>query len=280
MRSRTAQLVPLFCLLVLALAGAAVAQPTIYRGTDQFRTLAGNGTRISFAANPIPAGFFCANSPPFTGDVDLAGRPLTTSPPGVLGDADTVVERLTDGVFSGGVATIDLVVRAIGLRGVDAITVECPGEGPTRWFVEACLCGKQPKTTIQARLECDQCGSFSGQLALNICLNFTRADTGAKAGPLPQHIAFDVEKTPWCYRPGPGDNVVRMAYGVDDNCDCENDATLCLGPNSNFFPGRGCATDGLDCWTQFASLTHCHKNFTNPDQHPHCVNPVCGRKGT
>jgi hypothetical protein len=34
----------------------------------------------------------------------------------------------------------------------------------------------------------------------------------------------------------------------------------------------------VDCWTQFASLTRCHKNFTNPNAHPHCVNPVCGKR--
>jgi len=63
---------------------------------------------------------------------------------------------------------------------------------------------------------------------------------------------------------------------VDTNCDGKTD--LDLPGTTNFHPGWKCSDVGQDCWALFASLTHCHTNYTHPNEHPHCVNPVCGRQ--
>lgn len=53
------------------------ADPMIQRGIDAFTTLADGRTYYDFAVNPIPAGFFCKGSRPFTGRVAFKGLPLS-----------------------------------------------------------------------------------------------------------------------------------------------------------------------------------------------------------
>lgn len=284
MRTRSGKIVlSVLCTMAVAalLASPAAAQPTIIRGVDLFETGSGTGTHVDFAANPIPAGFFCPGSAPFTGDVQLRGVPLTTSPAGVAGNADTVVERLTDGVFSGGVANIPVVVRALRLASTSDIEVLCPSSDgvlqPTYWRVSTCLCGTQPTTTLSVKMDqaCG-CGHANGVLSLRICLTFTRIDTGQTVGPISQLITLNLANMPWCYNAGPGETVVASYFGVDTNCDNKPDLTL--PGTKNFHPGWTCANQAVDCWTQYAHLTHCHPNYSNPGAHDHCINPVCGRR--
>lgn len=275
------------CLLALLalIALPALGQTTIRKGVDLFETSQTGGTQVDFSFTPVPAGFFCSGSSAFTGKVNLKGVPLATAPAGVAGNTDTIVERLADAVFpaTGGSATVPVVVRALGLTSTSNIQVFCPNEGVlTEWRVDACLCAcdsgsLQPITTLTLTLDqaCG-CGSANGSLRLNVCLRFTRVDTGQTVGPISQTINLEVKDLSWCPNPGNGDLVLTSPFGVDTNCDRRPD--LQLSGTSNFHPGRTCATQGLDCWTQFASLTRCHKNFTNPDAHPHCVNPVCGKR--
>jgi hypothetical protein len=260
------------------LALPVLAQPTIVHGVDLFETPASAGTQVDFASNPIPAGFFCTNSAPFTGSVPLKGVPLATAPPGVAGNADTVVERLTDAVFAGGTASFQAVIRALRLTSVNNIQIDCPGEGPTFWRVDACLCGLQPTSQITVRIDpaCGTCGTANGLLQIQACLTFTRVDNGQTAGPIPQNITLSLSNMSWCYRAGPGETVVTDSFGVDTNCDSQPD--LKLPPTSNFHPGWTCTNQGVDCWTQYAALTHCHDNYTNPGAHDHCINPVCGER--
>lgn len=272
---RAAGLLALSALLALP----ALAQTTVRRGIDTFTTPADGQTVIDFSSNPIPAGFFCTNSAPFTGVVPLKGVPLPTSPAGITGGADTIVERLSDGVFgTTGTASFSIVLRALRLTGINAITVDCPGQGPTTWQVDVCACGLQPttKVTVQIDPACGTCGKANGNLLLTVCVTFTEVNTGRRAGPITQNINLALNNMDWCYRPGPGQTVVSQSFGVDTNCDNQPDLTL--PPMSNFFPGRGCATQGVDCWTAFAALTHCHPNYTNPGAHDHCINPVCGER--
>lgn len=276
------------CLLVafVVLAFPALGQPTIQKGVDVFQTSPAGGTKVDFSFDPIPAGFFCPGSPAFTGTVNLQGVPLATSPAGVAGSADTVVERLADGVFNAvGSATVPVVVRALRLVGTNTIQVFCPnatGGGVfTQWRVDACLCGcgsgLQPITYLKLKIDSScGCGVADGTLQLNICLTFTRQDTGQRVGPLSRTITLGVNGMPWCANASPGDLVITSPFGVDTNCD--NRPDLQLPGTTNFHPGRTCATQGLDCWTQHASLTTCHENFDNPDAHDHCVNPVCGKR--
>jgi hypothetical protein len=266
--------------LVAFLTAPVGAQPTIVHGVDVFQTSTSKPTSADFAANPIPADFFCKGSAPFKGKIELKGVPLTTAPAGVTTNGDTVVERLKDGVFSGKVATIPVQVRALQLTGSGMFNVACPGQGETEWRVDACLCpGKQPITKIQVKVDqaCG-CGHFDGDLDLNTCLRFTRVvkgkATGKVAGPIKQPVMLKISDTPWCPKPGKGEPQIRESFAVDTNCDGKPD--LKLPGTTNFHPGWKCDNQNVDCLTQYASLTQCHQG-PSPD-HPHCINPMCPRK--
>jgi hypothetical protein len=282
MRSRNHR--PVFLVLyLLALSGLALTpaqaqNPPILHGVDLLETSTTGGTSVSFAGSPIPAGFFCTGSAAFAGTIGLKGVPLATIPAGAAGTADTIIERPANTAFgTGGVANVQAIVRALSLTSTANLTIACPGSGTTQWRADACLCGTQPTNTLQATLSTscgNACGSFNGQLRLNVCLRFTRIGTTVTAGPITQAVILNVNATPWCYRAGPGSRVAA-AFTVDTNCDGVPD--LSVPASSNFFPGWGCGTqgNGLTCLQQYAALTHCHPNFTNPGSHDHCVNPVC-----
>jgi len=272
------------CLVVLvtvaALAGApAAAQPTITRGIDAFQTSTNPSapTRADFSVVPLPAGFFCMGSAPFTGQIQLQGVPLTTLPPGVTANGDTIVERLSDGVFSGGSATFPVQIRAVQLASASLLTIPCPGQPDSHWRVSACLCGNQPVTQVRAQVDqaCG-CGHFDGQLNLNVCLTFTEASSGAVLGPVQQAIGLTIAQMPWCPTPGRGEPVVNGSFLVQ-GCDGKQ---LSLPGTTNFFPGWTCAEQGsgLDCWQQYANFTECHSAYDPNDPfHKHCTNPICGR---
>ena len=265
------------CLLALAsLAGChschkeSVVTP-VTKGVDVFQTSteAGKTTSVDFAANPLPPDFFCPGSPAFNGKVALKGKQLV---PGK--DFDTVVERLNEGSFSGGSTTIPVKVRALGLTSDAPISINC-ASGPTNWQMDVCLCGNQPTTDIVVKVEPEcGCGTFDGTLELKTCLKFTNVASGQGAGPIPQDVKLKIKKMPWCPKPMTG----SLETGPFSVTDC-NGQTESLPGTSNFFPGLTCAEQkpGVDCWTKFKDLTHCHEG-PSPD-HQHCVNPVCGKRG-
>ena len=82
--------------LICALIGGSplFAGEAIHNGVDLWMTVAGFA-KTSFAQEPIPAGFFCEGSQPFTGTVKFKGAPLTVEPAGSLGAIDTVVRFWT-----------------------------------------------------------------------------------------------------------------------------------------------------------------------------------------
>ena len=264
------------CTLALGvfLVSAAMAQPTIAPGVDVFQTSTGTPTFADFSTNPIPAGFFCPGSAPFTGSIQLKGVPLSTAPAGATANGDIVVERTAAGVFSGGVATIPVVVRALRLTGVNNLTITCGDGSTTVWRVDTCLCGQQPTTSITVKVDqaCG-CGHFNGTLQLRICLTFTNLRTGAVAGPVTQTVKMNIVNMPWCPNPGAGEPSVPP-FNVDTNCDGLPDRQL--PGSSNFHPGWNCGNQGVDCLTQYASLTHCHDGPT--PTHKLCVNPICGKQ--
>jgi hypothetical protein len=264
-------------LSVLLALPAMAAPPVIVHGTDIFTT--SGGTKVDFASTPLPADFFCAGSAPFAGTIQLTGVPVTTVPEGIAGSTDTIVERLRDGVFDAtGTAVIPIVIRALRLQSSNLFTVYCPGEGDTTWRVDTCLCGLQPQTQITAKIDpaCGTCGVFNGFLRVNACLRFTRTDTGATAGPVQHALNLEIKSMPWCYKAGVNETQISSPFSVDTNCDAQPDLTI--AGTSNFHPGYSCATSGQDCWVVFAALTRCHENFGHPNEHPHCVNPVCGKR--
>src|ERR1700710_703980 len=218
---------------VLLALPALAGPPTITKGIDIFST--SSGTAADFSAPPLPAGFFCAGSAPFSGTIPLTGVPLTPLPAGIAGSTDTIVERLADGVFgSSGTTTIPVVVRALKVQASSSFSVFCPGVGTTDWRVDACLCGPQKKTLITASIDpaCEKCGEFSGTLSVDACLRFTRLDTGATLGPVPQGLILDIDSEPWCYEPGARETVISGSFLVDATC--SGDPSLSLPGTSNF----------------------------------------------
>jgi hypothetical protein len=273
------------CLSLLAVLSSlpATAQPPILAGIDILETSTTGGTVVSFASNPIPAGFFCAGSAAYTGSVNLKGVPLATTPAGAAGTADTILERPSSASFVSGIASVGAVVRAMRMTSTAPIAISCPGSGTTQWNVNSCLCGSQPTNILQVKVtgSCGaNCGTFNGVLKLQACLRFTRVGTGVTVGPIAQVVQLNVNNTPWCSSSGTGSFPVASAFRVDTNCDGSPD--LPVLPTSNFFPGWKCSTltSGQTCLQQYAALTRCHPNFTNPGSHEHCVNPVCRNQTT
>src|SRR3954454_11110532 len=89
--------------ILLLLSGFATsvfaADRAIQNGIDVWSTAGDGSTFVDFAQNPIPAGFFCAGSAPFTAKVAFQGVPLMTDNK-ALGNTDTIVQRLDNAVFN------------------------------------------------------------------------------------------------------------------------------------------------------------------------------------
>ena len=289
MQMRTTRTLPcILSLLALATllaapAGAQAAVPPLNPGTVLLSTPAGAGTAVDFASNPIPADFFCPGSAPFNGAVALQGVPLATNPAGITGGADTIVEHLTTGTFNtSGVASFSAVLRAMRLRSSGTLAVTCGDGSTTSWRVDVCACGTQTATKVVAKLDpaCNNCGTATGTLAVNVCVTFTDVNSGRVAGPIRQTLTLNLTNsgtggTPWCFRPGLGEPVVSQPFQVDTNCDNQPDLTV--RPSANFHTGYKCATQGQDCLALFGSLTHCHDTIP-PSDKLHCVNPVCDKR--
>jgi hypothetical protein len=265
----------LFCCLALLLAAPGFGQPIIKAGTDLLQTLGGNGTIYSFANDPIPADFFCSGSAPFTGAIQLKGIPVLTKPAGIAGNADTIVERLADADLTFGQDSVPATVRAMSLDGMNVITIAC-GSGARTFSVRACTCGEQPITKMNIRLDDPSCGcgSYDGELALNICLTFTDLSTGDEIGPLKRTVQLFMNKSGWCEKPGFDGAEIADAYHVTTVCGFED--FLAVSATSNFHPGWDCAssTSGDSCLDLYGHLTSCHSSFGQAD-HDHCINPVC-----
>ena len=76
------------------------ADRIITNGIDLWATRGDGSTFSDFAKSPIPAGFFCLDSEPFTGRIAFKGVPIATGQAGALGNADTIVQRLDNAVFN------------------------------------------------------------------------------------------------------------------------------------------------------------------------------------
>jgi hypothetical protein len=266
------------CLLSLASVagckGCGGPEP-ITPGVDAFQTSTDptHATGVDFGANPIPADFFCPGSPAFNGTVALRGAVLETIPAGVTGNADTLVERVQTGAFTGEETRIQVKVRSLRLTSVAPITIPCPPPLSPDWRLDVCECGVQPTTEIVAKVDQDcGCGHFDGELKFNTCLRFTNLGTNTVLGPITQEVGLRISNMPWCPRPMPGALQIAGEFTVRD-CD---GAEARLRGTSNFFPGVSCAEETKDCWTEFANLTQCHEGPS--PTHQHCVNPVCGRE--
>lgn len=277
-RSMKRALVAVCIVAVCVLAAVPVsAQPIIRRGIDAFQTPNNPPTGVDFALDPIPAGFFCSGSAPFAGFVQLTSVPVDTVPAGVLSGADTVIERLDDVNLAFGSGITRVIVRALRLTGAGTIAIVCGNGEVTEWKVDACLCGNQPTSELRLNLNSTcGCGVADGSLRLNVCLRFTNLATGEVLGPLTRPIELLVQNMSWCEKGGPNSLSVAGPITLIPCEDC--DPTVTVPGTSNFYPGLSCANQGLDCWALFGHLTRCHDGPSK--DHPHCVNPICGKRQT
>jgi len=263
------------CCLVALLTIPASAQ-IVPAGTDVWATA--NGSITDFSADPLPADFFCPGSAPFGGLVQFTGEPLQTNPPGVAGNADTVIARLKSVDLSSGTAIVPVKVKALSMRSLNPLLITC-GDGTTgQWIVRACLCGcdcngeGQPQTELRLTLtdpNC-KCGVADGELRLRVCLRFINVDTGEVRGPVSQDVHLKVSNMSFCLDPAPGSVVPQEPFEVDTDC---NGTLDCFMPGSKgFFPGVVCNQGGC-----IPPAPSCHSSFgTAP--HEHCVEPTCEKR--
>jgi hypothetical protein len=243
--------------LALLLAIPAFAgSPVITNGIDLWRTPANGGTFVDFATNPLPAGFFCASSAPFTGRVVFTGVPVKTHPAGALGGADTIIQRLDDAVFTrnaafqpfklrgidGSLSPVDpasfrgqevavtrLQVKAISFASARPVSTAC---GP--YTVTASLAGEQPVTEMVIQREGEQGGRFYAPLSLRVKLTFTPVRGGVPVEVV-RGIEFPAKPlSVWSENPGRHaayDSFVRVDTDLDGAVD------VMLPGTSNFAAG-------------------------------------------
>lgn len=219
-------------LAMLALAAgspAVAADDVIQKGVDIWMTVSGFA-KTSFAAEPIPAGFFCAESQPFTGTVVFEGGPLAIEPAGSLGRIDTVVNRLDDAVFNDrGEATTRIQLMALSLVSVQPIETSCG-----KFDVAVGLIGEQPTTTMRIVRNEAFGGTYSAPLALNVKAVFTPVG-GELAGRRELTRRIDLgpaDKSVWTYL-----NVPRYKGAVRIDTDGDGRVDQALPPSSNFLAG-------------------------------------------
>jgi hypothetical protein len=227
-----------FVLAILTLLLAApsfAADRVIANGIDLWKT-PGDGTSFAdFSQEPIPAGFFCPGSAPFTGRIVTKGIPIASSQPGGLGNADTIVQRLDNARFNKrGVATTRIQMRAMQFEGLTLIKTSC---GVFKAFVQ--LDGEQPITTMQIVRDNEKGGRFSAPISVNVKFLFKPVDgVTTEVRELRQEVRFPPARFQrWSdSREVSGGVVVNDSVKVDTDGDGTPD-TLLPG-TSNFLAGR------------------------------------------
>lgn len=217
-------------LFALAAGSPALAgDNVIHKGVDIWMTVAGFA-KTSFDKEPIPAGFFCEGSKPFTGTVVFEGGPLAVEPAGSLGTIDTVVNRLDEAVFNDkGEATTRIQLMALSLVSTQPVETSCG-----KYDVAVSLVGEQPTTTMRIIRSDAFGGLYSAPLALNVKAAFTPVG-GDKSGRRELTRRVDLgpaDHSVWAYINMPR---YKGSVRIDTNGDGRPDAAL--PPASNFLAG-------------------------------------------
>ncbi|MDX1999978.1 MAG: hypothetical protein SF066_19855 [Thermoanaerobaculia bacterium] len=177
-------------LALVLLASPALAGP-IGPGADLWTTRGDGRTFVDFSTEPIPAGFFCPGSQPFTGRIDFRGVPIVGAP----GTTDTIVERLDEANFNErGVAVTRTRVRAIQLEGLAAISTSCGA-----YAVRVSLApGEQPLNRMRIKQVDDNGGTFTANLALVVRMTFTPVGRRAPVRTFDHTVVFERPASfPW-----------------------------------------------------------------------------------
>ncbi|HSG39773.1 MAG TPA: hypothetical protein VLE27_09065 [Thermoanaerobaculia bacterium] len=220
--------------LVLLASAPAFAERVIYNGSDLWTTPGDGRTFTDFSLEPIPAGFFCSKSAPFTGRVAFKGVPVATAKPGALGKTDTIIQRLDDAAFNKkGVAVTRLQVRALSLESIEPIKTAC---GLYK-AVATLDGGPQPVTRMRIIRTHEKGGHFLAPLALNVRVTFIPAggNTSTEKLELRQTVRFSAQPKPWESAPGRMQEKAGM-YLVDTDGDRVADTYV---PGTSNFVLRG-----------------------------------------
>jgi hypothetical protein len=261
--------------VLLVSSSPLAADSIIQRGVDVFTTTDNGKTFYDFANNPIPAGFFCNKSAPFTGRIAFKGLPLETN--GYLRGADTVIERLDDAVFNAeGTAVTRLQFKALSLVSIAPVRTAC---GAYHAYVS--LAGKQRVTKMSIHRTQAGGGTFVAPLAVNVRVTFVPVKPAKGRSPrkleLTGSFTFPAAPIPWSLKGGESTRQIDSAV-VDTNGDLAPDTLLRGTPN--FWPGW--APDGVKqqvgAYCYQCQPESCH---TDPSTgKTHCSGPVyaCGEE--
>lgn len=260
--------------LLLVLALVLVASPLwaapIKPGVDLWATRGDGSTFVDFSAAPIPAGFFCAGSAPFTGRIEFRGVPITGAP----GKTDTVIERLDEANFNDrGVAATRTRVRAIQLEGLAAVATSCGA-----YSVRVALApGEQPLNRMRIKETSEEGGFFTANLALTVRMTFSPVGRRAPARTFDHTIVFErPARLPWGRDTAELSAVREMM--IDTNADGRVDTRVA---RNDFIAGwspvaslQGGAFEGAPQALRLltdAELVEYHQAPT----HAHSIVPIC-----
>jgi hypothetical protein len=253
---RKAILITVLCLVVAAPAFAV--ERAINSGIDVWSTKADGRTHYDFSSNPIPSGFFCANSAPFADIIFFKGSPIATDTPSALGRTDTIVQRLDDAVFSkSGVATTRIQLRALSLESMFPVKTSCG-----QFNVKASLDGDQPITRMRIIRETPTSGSYVAPLALNVKMVFTPVDNpSARPLVLRKNIQFRPKpNATWTNKPSAGLVTHEGFVKIDTDGDGAPDSFI-EGTTANFSaagnPLAKISGGGCHCADDMCSEMHC-----------------------
>jgi hypothetical protein len=222
--------VALIAIVTALISGSPVlAGDAIHNGVDLWMTVAGFA-QTSFADQPLPAGFFCESSQPFTGKVTFKGAPLAVAPTGSLGSIDTVVRRLDDAKFNAkGEAQTRIQLLALSLVSAKPIETGCG-----KYDVAVSLSGKQPVTLMKILKTDAFGGTYTAPLALNVKVVFTPVN-GDLSGRREVTRRIDLgpgSNSVWAYI-----NLPRYKQGVRIDTDGDGKPDTVLPAASNFLAG-------------------------------------------
>lgn len=231
MRPRALGIVGIAFLASIAATSGFAADRVIENGIDAWVTTTDGSTFVDFAKNPIPAGFFCSESAPFTGKVGFRGEPLVTGTPGALGATDTIVQRLDDAAFNKrGVAVTRIQFRALSLRSVAPIETSCG-----KFTVAASLEGVQPITRMRISRQDENGGWFTAPLWLNVKVSFKPVGrVSREVFEIPMEVRFPAVPVPWRSK----DAAPVPAGFVLVDTDGDRVADTSLPGTSNFIAGQ------------------------------------------
>lgn len=217
-------------LVSCVVAPAFAADRVIQNGIDVWMTPGDGSTFVDFAKNPIPAGFFCSSSAPFTGKVAFRGVPIVTGVPGALRNADTIVQRLDDAAFDKrGVATTRIQVRALSLASIEPISTACG-----KFDLSVSLDGVQPTTRMRIIRDNDNGGRFFAPLSLNTKVTFTPVGRAGDVLELALPVRFAATpNVPWSSR-----GSAMLAGFVLADTDGDRSPDTYLPGTSNFTAGQ------------------------------------------